>query len=60
MQYEKLILAYVIVVIAAATVQKQSCDAYFDKVNQLKSIQAIPHRLKLYQKTNFWCSGSFK
>jgi len=43
MQSEKFILAYVIVVTAATTVQKQSCDAYFDWVNQLKSIQAIPH-----------------
>jgi len=37
MQSEKLILADVIVV-TAAKVQKQLCDAYFDWVNQLKSI----------------------
>jgi len=29
-----------------ATVQKQSCVAYFDWVNKLKSIQAIPHQHK--------------
>jgi len=46
MQYEKLILADVIVVTAVATVQKQSCDACFDLVNQLKSIQANPHQHK--------------
>jgi len=46
MQSEKLILAYIITVTPAATVQKQSCDAYFDWVNQLKSIQAIPHQHK--------------
>jgi len=46
MQSEKLILADVTVVTAATTVQKQSCDAYFDWVNQLKSIQAIPHQHK--------------
>jgi len=46
MQYEKLILADVIAVTTAATVQKQSCDAYFDWVNQLKSIQSIPHQHK--------------
>jgi len=46
MQYEKLILADVIVVTTAVTVQKQSCDAHFDWVNQLKSIQAIPHQHK--------------
>jgi len=46
MQSEKLILADVIAVIAAATVQKQSCDAYSDWVNQLKSIQEIPHQHK--------------
>ena len=50
MQSEKLILAYVIAIAVAATtaatVQKQSCDAYFDWVNQLKSIQVIPHQHK--------------
>jgi len=46
MQYEKLILADVIDVTTAATVQKQSCDAYFDWASQLKSIQAIPHQHK--------------
>jgi len=46
MQYEKLILADVIAVTATTTVQKQSCDAYFDWINQLKSIQAIPHQHK--------------
>jgi len=46
MQSKKLILADVIVVTVAATVQKQSCDAYFDWVNQLKLIQAIPHQHK--------------
>jgi len=44
MQSEKFILADVIVVTTAAIVQKQSCDAYFYWVNQLKSIQAIPHQ----------------
>jgi len=31
---------------ATATVQKQSCDAYFDWVNQLKLIQTNPHQHK--------------
>jgi len=39
-----LILANLITATTAAIVQKQSCDAYFDWVNQLKSIQAIPHQ----------------
>jgi len=44
MQSEKLILAHIIKLLhAATTVQKQSCDAYFDWVNQLKSIQENPH-----------------
>jgi len=46
MQSEKLILADVIAVTTAPTVQKWSCDAYFDWVNQLKSIQAIPYQHK--------------
>jgi len=46
MQSEKLILADVIAVTTAATVQKLSCDAYFDWVNQLKPIQAILHQHK--------------
>jgi len=31
---------------AATTLQKQSCDGFFDWVNQLKSIQAIPYQHK--------------
>jgi len=29
-----------------ATIQKQSCDAYFDWVNQLKYFQVNPHQDK--------------
>jgi len=46
MQSKMLILADVIAITVATTVQKQSCDAYFDWVNQLKSIQANPHQHK--------------